>query len=392
MTNKNNKLKDNLNLSMDLNAAGKFSEASIILENYLKEEPNDYIALVNLASNYRWLGKIDKSIEVLKKSIKIKPNGAAAYNNMGNILGQLGKLDEAEDAYKKALKIDKNIEYLHENLGGTLYKLGKFSESLSIYKASRNDNPAEELQCLLALEKYDHFWKKIDELSYMPSNIKVASISAYASEKLSIEDPYPFCRNPLENILVSKVNLFDQKTLNLLKEVLSNSDNSNIDSSYQSLLSKGEQTSGNFFELLNKDLGSLFYQFINKICSGYKNKFNTNKDKIINEWPSKSYLYGWFIKMRNQGSLDYHNHNDAWVSGSVYFQIPKNLGENQAAIKFTCNYENYPKINNKKLKEKIINVKTGDIVVFPSSLYHATVPFNSESRRICYAFDLKPYN
>ena len=67
---------------------------------------------------------------------------------MGNILGQLGKLDEAEDAYKKALKIDKNIEYLHENLGGTLYKLGKFSESLSIYKASRNDNPAEELQCL----------------------------------------------------------------------------------------------------------------------------------------------------------------------------------------------------------------------------------------------------
>ena len=80
------------------------------------------------------------------------------------------------------------------------------------------------------------------------------------------------------------------------------------------------------------------------------------------------------------------------MSGSVYFQIPRNLSKNEAAIKFTCNYENYPKINNKELKEKIITLKTGDIVVFPSSLYHSTVPFNSDSRRICYAFDLKPLN
>ena len=51
MSNKENNSKKSLSLSMDLNAAGKFSEASIILENYLKKEPNDYIALVNLASN-----------------------------------------------------------------------------------------------------------------------------------------------------------------------------------------------------------------------------------------------------------------------------------------------------------------------------------------------------
>ena len=96
MSNKENNSKKSLSLSMDLNAAGKFSEASIILENYLKKEPNDYIALVNLASNYRWLGKVEKSLKILKESIKVNPNGAAAYNNMGNILGQLGKFNEAE--------------------------------------------------------------------------------------------------------------------------------------------------------------------------------------------------------------------------------------------------------------------------------------------------------
>ncbi|MBL32240.1 MAG: hypothetical protein CMP62_05920 [Flavobacteriales bacterium] len=392
MSNKENNSKKSLSLSMDLNAAGKFSEASIILENYLKKEPNDYIALVNLASNYRWLGKVEKSLKILEESIKINPDGAAAYNNMGNILGQLGKFNEAEEVYKKAMEIDDKIEFLNENLAGTLYKLGKFSESLLTYQSSKKDNSAEELQCLLALEKYDDFWEKIDELSIRPINIKVASISAYASEKLSIKDPYPFCKNPLDNIYVSKVNLFDQKILDLLKKVINISDNSNIDHSYQSLLNNGEQTAGNFFEHLDKGLDSLFYQFINKITLSYKNKFITSNDKIIKDWPKKSYLYGWFIKIKNQGFLDYHNHNDAWVSGSVYFQIPRNLNKNEAAIKFTCNYENYPKINNKELKEKIITLKTGDIVVFPSSLYHSTVPFNSDSRRICYAFDLKPLN
>jgi Putative 2OG-Fe(II) oxygenase len=29
-------------------------------------------------------------------------------------------------------------------------------------------------------------------------------------------------------------------------------------------------------------------------------------------------------------------------------------------------------------------------VLFPSSLFHRTIPFNSDEERICVAFDLKP--
>jgi hypothetical protein len=34
--------------------------------------------------------------------------------------------------------------------------------------------------------------------------------------------------------------------------------------------------------------------------------------------------------------------------------------------------------------------KVGDIVLFPSSLFHRTIPFESNEQRICIAFDLKP--
>jgi hypothetical protein len=38
----------------------------------------------------------------------------------------------------------------------------------------------------------------------------------------------------------------------------------------------------------------------------------------------------------------------------------------------------------------IASPKVGDIVLFPSSLFHRTIPFNSNEERICIAFDLKP--
>ncbi|WP_414673858.1 putative 2OG-Fe(II) oxygenase, partial [Methylophaga sp. UBA3595] len=39
---------------------------------------------------------------------------------------------------------------------------------------------------------------------------------------------------------------------------------------------------------------------------------------------------------------------------------------------------------------KTIAPEVGDIVMFPSSVFHRTIPFNSDEERICIAFDLKP--
>jgi hypothetical protein len=38
----------------------------------------------------------------------------------------------------------------------------------------------------------------------------------------------------------------------------------------------------------------------------------------------------------------------------------------------------------------VVVQQVGDIVLFPSSLYHRTIPFNSDEERVCIAFDLKP--
>ena len=44
--------------------------------------------------------------------------------------------------------------------------------------------------------------------------------------------------------------------------------------------------------------------------------------------------------------------------------------------------DDYPK--------KICRVQTGDLVLFPASLFHSVLPFNSNEERLCVAFDVIP--
>jgi hypothetical protein len=39
---------------------------------------------------------------------------------------------------------------------------------------------------------------------------------------------------------------------------------------------------------------------------------------------------------------------------------------------------------------KTYPVDVGDVVFFPSSVFHRTIPFASKEERICIAFDVKP--
>ena len=63
---------------------------------------------------------------------------------------------------------------------------------------------------------------------------------------------------------------------------------------------------------------------------------------------------------------------------------------NEGSIEFSLSHPDYPKINDKKLETRTFDLSTGDVVMFPSSLFHRTTPFSSSKKRVCFAFDLAP--
>ena len=78
-------------------------------------------------------------------------------------------------------------------------------------------------------------------------------------------------------------------------------------------------------------------------------------------------------------------------SNNFYLKIPTKIKGNEAGIQFHLNGDDFL-IKDKNLPVKTVKPEVGDIVLFPSSLFHSTVPFTSSEERICIAFDLCDLN
>ena len=84
-------------------------------------------------------------------------------------------------------------------------------------------------------------------------------------------------------------------------------------------------------------------------------------------------------------------HKLGWLSGSIYLKIPTGSSSSEGNIVFSLNGGDYP-TGSKIFPERELDIKTGDIVLFPSSIFHRTLPFDSDENRVTLAFDIKPLN
>ena len=120
----------------------------------------------------------------------------------------------------------------------------------------------------------------------------------------------------------------------------------------------------------------------------YKQHFKNCDQGFINCWPKHYELRAWMISMKSGGFLKSHNHEYGWITGSFYLQIPKyHDNDDSGNIAFSYQGPNYP-TKNKEFKITSKKIETRDIVIFPSSLFHHTIPFKSSEERICFVFDL----
>jgi hypothetical protein len=95
--------------------------------------------------------------------------------------------------------------------------------------------------------------------------------------------------------------------------------------------------------------------------------------------------------MQSGGHLSSHIHEEGWVSGAVYLAIPKDSGPGgqEGAIELSSDGDEYPRLHD-EFEKKVILPNVGDVIFFPSSVFHRTIPFSSNEERICIAFDVKP--
>ncbi len=96
----------------------------------------------------------------------------------------------------------------------------------------------------------------------------------------------------------------------------------------------------------------------------------------------------WSVRLRPGGYHTDHIHPEGWLSSACYIALPDMAGAGQEAwIKF-----GQPGIPTVPLlgAEHVIEPEPGLLVLFPSYMWHGTVPFTSAGQRLSVAFDLIP--
>ena len=378
------------NLGNILQKLEKLDEAEINYKKAIELKPDYAEAFNNLGNIAKNLGKFDIAETNYKKAIEFKPKYAIAYNNLGATLIKLNRLAEAEKSFSKAIELQPTFEGATINRGQILFNRGAFESALNDFDTCNSeDSRSRALASLYSLRRIDDIYKRIEKNSQLDSqNIAVASFSAFISKKEKKVTAHKFCNNPLDFIKVSNLsthfknsNLFINEVINELNNVKTRWE------PYGKSTYKGFQSTGkNLFENSSKKLLDLKSIIGNEIDS-YRSKFKDEDCTFIKQWPLKTNLIGSYVLLKQHGHQEPHIHINGWLSGVIYLKVVTPLNKDEGAIELSLNGENYFDEN---LPKYIHQPKEGDMIFFPSSLHHRTIPFTSDEDRIVIAFDLNP--
>ena len=366
------------------------SKSIKIYKDLIDRFPKISAAYTNIANIFLDLGELDQSIKFYKKSIEIKNTDSNPFDGLGLAYTGKGELEKACECYKKAVEINPNFDRAHLNLGDNYRKRAMFKEAIKHYEFTNYKlSKSHKLECHYHLNEKESFFEQLKELANDNNlNSLAACLSVHASYRFDVENIYPFCVDPLN--FVYNESLFSEEGFDndFINDFLIYIENNKPDFMSQNLLKKGLQSAGNLFLRDDKIINKL-KNIINKKIEDYKERYSDSEQGIINKWPQNYSLYGWLIEIEKEGNLNAHIHKEGWISGSIYFNLPNNKDTDEGKLKVGLHGANYPN-DNKIFEEKILPITTGDIVIFPSSLFHETIPFKKEEKRISFAFDLMP--
>ena len=379
----------------DLGTAYEFKlEYDAAIENFLKVLTLDkeHVASLNSLGNlYLKTGNFQKALSRLQQAIELKPDSVPVLNNLGNLEKTTGAFEDAIKYYKSALAIDEKFLPAKKNMASCFLALKDYKKAGSIY-ASIGDkfSLAKYLECLLNLSEYEKFFSIIEEVGQKdPHNLWIAAISAYASDRKNVLDKYPFCRNPQDYIHFSNLRTHLEDYRSFLASLLDEMNNLNSEwEPKNKTTKKGFQTANDLFLMQSENLNTLKTIIISEIQS-YRHRFKQSNNLLIKNFPEQAKLNGWYVKLIKQGHQDSHIHPTGWISGVIYLKTIQDAKDGEGAIQFGLHGYNYPKLAKEEPRLTWLP-RDGDLVLFPSSLFHNTVPVRQDCERCVIAFDLVP--
>ena len=347
----------------------------------------------NLATALRDRGALEQAVSHYRQAIVMQPNYPDAHNNLGEVFRDQGNMENAVACYLQALRMQPGHQAASFNMAQFLYDAGKFIDAIPYFEDARQEDWQERiLYCLYKSGQYEIFRRRLIPMLEVKEHVSpfLATLSTHYATNFHIDDSYRFCKQPMDYVFHRSIKALAEPNSPLLEQLLSDINLTEIAERKQGRLHHGMQSAGNLFKR-KEDAFCELADLIRAEVLAYAEQFKGQNCDLMRHFPEQvEFASSWYVRMRQGGHLTSHIHEIGWLSGCVYLALPQQVqGQHDGCIEFSTHGDDYPKLHD-DFPAKTIKPVVGDIVLFPSSLFHRTIPFHSDEERICIAFDIKP--
>jgi tetratricopeptide (TPR) repeat protein len=412
------------NLAVALRRMGQPEEALIEAERLWSEGFHRAETAVVRGNLLADAGRFDDAISAYRDAVRIKPEQLEAHQVLASLLPQLGRADEALDSLRAGLESAPEFGPLWAMALDTAKSHHQFGQLLEwaqaagrqwpddavleTYRATALSGLGQDQEALAVLDRIiarePGYGSAFTTKAHVLLRLGDPAAAALAAERASQLDQtdqaawsllgvaWRLLDDPREHWLCD----YDTFVMPIeigtdpdLLEALGQRHAVSAHPADQSLRG-GTQTRGNLFETLDPVILALAFALRDAAEERISHlPFDPTHPFLSRNTGSLSFPTSWSIRLRSEGFHVSHIHPVGWMSSAYYAHLPPEVqaGQGQGALAFgvpdsALGLDLPPR--------RVVQPKEGQLVLFPSYLWHGTTPFESAEPRITVAFDMLP--
>ena len=387
-----------------LQASGRLDAALAAYRRAVEIDPARAEAHLNLGQALRAKGDLDGAADALGRAAALRPDHAGTVLRIGLVHHARGDLDEAARAFRQTLAIEPENAEACFALGNVLYAAGRLDEAVEAYgqaAALRGDI----LDASFEVGKPRHVHAHLDRrdplaalaacddlLARQPGQSGALAMKAVAlreaGESEAARALLDFDRLLRRERCTPPTGYADMTAFNaaLAAHVRGHPTLQEAPESYS--MERGRSTG----ELLpGRGPAAAFAALAERAVDGYRDALpQDSSHPFLADVPHSIRITAWGVILDEGAYQVPHIHPSAWLSGVYYVALPPSLGAGDEGttgwIEFGRPYWDFQ--IRAEPETRLIEPEEGLMLLFPSYMFHRTLPFAGAGERISVAFDV----
>jgi len=311
--------------------------------------------------------RYESAREAFERAAHLLPQQAAPHEALGLVLANLKDFDAAIREHEISVEMEPGTARIWRNYAESLLRAGVPEEALRAAERSLEIEPDNQITIAmwgLAQRLLSDAWE--EEVNNCQELVRVYEVAPPPGYR-TIESFNADLDNWLDRLHRDRRECIDQT------------------------LRRGTQTLDNIFgaghppaELLRAQIDTLMADYVSQM------KPNENHPLFRRRHAHFTYSASWSSRLHDCGYHTNHVHPMGWISSAYYIALPDAVERaegNEGWIKFgEPNFE----CGLKDAVRRTVKPASGLLVLFPSYMWHGTLPFRSAQNRTTIAFDVVP--